>query len=198
MITLAFFIDIDYVIFYNLEYYLSNPSQILNFRGGGMAIHGGLIAGIVVGIIYTKRKNINFFKMADIVMIGMPLSQSIGRWGNYINQEAYGSPTDLPWAITINGIGVHPTFLYESIWNFVLFIFLWNIRKKKKFEGQILTIYIMMYSLGRLFIEALRTDSLMIGSIRVAQLISLLGIIGGGILYKYLENKNKNGSKDKE
>lgn len=181
-----------YYVIFNWRYYSQNPSQILNFRGGGMAIHGALIGGILAGLIYTKIKKINFFKMADIALIGMPLAQAIGRWGNYINGEAHGGPTNLPWGIMVDGVKVHPTFLYESIWDFGIFIFLWMFRKKKKYEGQVAVYYIILYSLGRFFIEGLRTDSLMIGPLRMAQVISLVGVVGGIIAHIYLLKKNNN------
>ena len=186
-----------YYVIFNWEYYSQNTSQILNFRGGGMAIHGALIGGILTGYIFTRIKKIDFLKMADTVIIGMPLAQAIGRWGNYINGEAYGGPTDLPWAIVVDGIKVHPTFLYESIWNLGIFIFLWIFRKKKQYEGQIIVYYVTLYSLGRFFIEGLRTDSLMIGPLRMAQVISLIGVIGGIIVHIYLSKRNKK-SKIKE
>ena len=181
-----------YYVIFNWGYYSQNPSQILNFRGGGMAIHGALIGGILAGLIYTKIKKINFLKMADIALIGMPLAQAIGRWGNYINGEAHGGPTNLPWGIMVGGVKVHPTFLYESIWDFGIFIFLWMFRKKKKYEGQVAVYYIILYSLGRFFIEGLRTDSLMIGPLRMAQVISLVGVVGGIIAHIYLLKKNNN------
>lgn len=188
-----------YYVIFNWEYYSQNVSQILNFRGGGMAIHGALIGGILTGYIFTKIRKIDFLKMADAVMIGMPLAQAIGRWGNFINKEAHGGPTDLPWGIMVDGVKVHPTFLYESIWDAAIFIFLWIFRKKKKYEGQIITYYITLYSLGRFFIEGLRTDSLMIGPLRMAQVISLIGVIGGVIAHIYLSKKNKeNGDKIEE
>lgn len=181
-----------YYVIFNWSFYSQNPSQILNFRGGGMAIHGALIGGILAGFIYTKIKKINFLKMADIALIGMPLAQAIGRWGNYINGEAHGGPTDLPWGIMVDGVKVHPTFLYESIWDLGIFIFLWIFRNKKEYEGQIAIFYIILYSLGRFFIEGLRTDSLMIGPFRMAQVISLVGVIGGIIAHIYLLKKNNN------
>ncbi len=180
-----------YYVIFNWEYYSQNISQILNFRGGGMAIHGALIGGILTGYIFTRIRKIDFLKMADAVMIGMPLAQAIGRWGNFINQEAHGGPTNLPWGIMVNGEKVHPTFLYESIWDLGIFIFLWVFRKKKKYEGQIITYYITLYSLGRFFIEGLRTDSLMIGPLRMAQVISLVGVICGIIAHIYLSKKSK-------
>lgn len=180
-----------YYVIFNWSFYSQNPSQILNFRGGGMAIHGALIGGILTGYIFTKIKKIDFLKMADAVIIGMPLAQSIGRWGNFINGEAHGGPTNVAWAIIVNGEKVHPTFLYESIWNLGIFIFLWLFRKKKQYEGQIIVWYVTLYSLGRFFIEGLRTDSLMIGPLRMAQVISLVGVVGGIIAHIYLSKKNK-------
>ena len=180
-----------YYVIFNWSWYSKNLSEILNFRGGGMAIHGALIGGILAGFIYTKMKKINFFKMADTVMIGIPLGQAIGRWGNYINGEAHGGPTNLPWGIMVDGIKVHPTFLYESIWDLGIFILLWCFRKKKKYEGQLAITYLILYSIGRFFIEGLRTDSLMIGPLRMAQVISLVTIIVCVILHKILSKKEK-------
>ena len=178
-----------YYVIFNWSYYSQNVFEILNFRGGGMAIHGALIGGILAGFIYTKTKGINFFKMADAVMLGIPLAQAIGRWGNYINGEAHGGPTDLPWGIMVDGMKVHPTFLYESIWDLGIFIFLWLFRKNKKYEGQLAITYIILYSIGRFFIEGLRTDSLMIGPLRMAQVISLVAIIICLLLHKKLSKK---------
>ena len=180
-----------YYVIFNWEYYASNPSQVFNFRGGGMAIHGALIGGVLAGYLFSRYKKINFFKLADTVIIGMPLAQAIGRWGNFINKEAHGGPTNLPWGIMVDGVKVHPTFLYESIWDFGIFVFLWMFRKKKSYEGQIIVLYAILYSLGRFFIEGLRTDSLMIGPLRMAQVISLVGVIGGLIAHIYLSKKNK-------
>jgi phosphatidylglycerol:prolipoprotein diacylglycerol transferase len=180
-----------YYVVFNWSDYAGNFMEIINVRGGGLAIHGGLIGGILAGFLYTKFKKMNFFKTADSVMLGMPLAQAIGRWGNYINGEAHGGPTDLPWGIMVDGMKVHPTFLYESVWNLCVFAFLVLTRKKKKYEGQIMVNYIVLYSLGRFFIEGLRTDSLMFGPLRMAQVISLIGIIGGVIAHFYLSNKSK-------
>ncbi|MGL5717464.1 MAG: prolipoprotein diacylglyceryl transferase [Paraclostridium sp.] len=180
-----------YYVAFSWDYYSKNISQIFNFRGGGMAIHGALIGGVLAGYLFSKYKKISFFKLADTVIIGMPLAQAIGRWGNFINQEAHGGPTNLPWGIMVNGEKVHPTFLYESIWNLGIFIFLWIFRKKKQYEGQIIVVYTILYSLGRFFVEGLRTDSLMIGPLRMAQVISLMGVIGGIIAHVYLSKKNK-------
>ena len=165
--------------------------DVINIRNGGMAIHGGLIGGLVVAYIFTRIKKINFFEYIDVIMPGVILAQAIGRWGNYLNKEAHGGPTDLPWGIMVDGIKVHPTFLYESIWDLGVFIFLMLFRKKQKYEGQILVYYITLYSIGRFFIEGLRTDSLMLGPLRMAQVISLGFILIGVILNYVLSKKNK-------
>ena len=181
-----------YYVIFSWDYYSQNPGEILNIRGGGLAIHGGLIGGILTGFIYAKVKKLDFFKTADAVMVGMPLAQAIGRWGNFINGEAHGGPTSLPWGIMVDGVKVHPTFLYESIWDFGIFLFImFYMRKKKTYEGEVIVSYITLYSIGRFFIEGLRTDSLMFGPIRMAQFVSLVGVVGGLILHFYLKNRAK-------
>ena len=167
-----------YYVIFSWDNYKNNLMEILNLRAGGLAIHGAIIGGAIVAIIFAKVKNISFWKIGDIVAPSLILGQAIGRWGNYANQEAHGGPTDLPWGIIVDGIKVHPTFLYESIWNFGVFIFLlWYSRKKAKGDGEVFLLYLILYSVARYFIEGLRTDSLMFGSFRVAQLISLLIIV---------------------
>lgn len=181
-----------YYVIFSWDYYSQNPGEIFNIRGGGLAIHGGLIGGILTGFIYAKVKKLDFFKTADAVMVGMPLAQAIGRWGNFINGEAHGGLTSLPWGIMVDGVKVHPTFLYESIWDFGIFLFLMvYMRKKKTYEGEVIVSYITLYSIGRFFIEGLRTDSLMFGPIRMAQFISLVGVVGGLVLHFYLKNRAK-------
>lgn len=167
-----------YYVAFSWDSYAGDIKSILNIREGGLAIHGGLIAATITAYIFCRVKKLKFWKIADIMAPGIVLGQAIGRWGNYVNQEAHGGPTDLPWAITVDGVGVHPTFLYESIWNLgVLGLLLYYRKKGKAFEGEIFLMYIALYSLGRLFIEGLRTDSLMFGGIRVAQLLSASVII---------------------
>ena len=121
------------------------------------------------------------------------IGQAIGRWGNFINQEAYGTPTDLPWGIMVDGVKVHPTFLYESLWNFSVFAVLLWYRKRKKAEGNVFLLYLVLYSVGRFFVEGLRTDSLMLGNIRMAQLVSALAV-AAGLGYMYYRNKDKKGT----
>lgn len=179
-----------YYVIFQWDYYSQNPGEILNLRGGGLAIHGVIIGGALVAYVFTKVKKMNFFTVADIVAPSLILGQAIGRWGNFANQEAHGGPTDLPWGIIVDGVKVHPTFLYESIWNFLLFGFLlWYRRKKAKAEGEVFAIYLVLYSVARFFIEGLRTDSLMLGPIRVAQLISVIIIISGIAFIRYSRKK---------
>lgn len=167
-----------YVAF-NLSYYLKDPAEILNLRGGGLAIHGGVIFGILAGYVVTRWRKMDFFKMADVVAPVLALGQAIGRWGNYANQEAHGGPTDLPWGIVVDGVKVHPTFLYESLWNVALFSLLMFLKRRKPFDGALMFLYLMIYSIGRFMIEGLRTDSLMIGPFRTAQVTSLILIVIG-------------------
>ncbi len=181
-----------YYVIFNLDYYKGDILKMINIREGGLAIHGGVIAGVIVGYFFTKYHKLSFWQIADIIAPSLILGQAIGRWGNFINQEAYGTPTDLPWAINVNGVNVHPTFLYESIWNFCIFIFLMKYRKSKKFNGELFYLYLVLYSTGRFFIEGLRIDSLMLGPFRVAQLLSLTLII----VFTYLIiRKRKKGMK---
>lgn len=178
-----------YYVTFNFEIYRDNLINVFNIRQGGMAIHGGLLGGFLGGYIVARHRKMNVLKTMDLIAPYLILAQAIGRWGNYINQEAHGGPTDLPWGIMVDGIKVHPTFLYESLWNVAVFILLVRISKNKKFDAQIAGLYMILYSIGRFFIEGLRTDSLMVGPFRTAQLISIVFIaIGLGIMYY---NKNK-------
>ena len=181
-----------YYVIFNLDLYKGDFLSMFNTRMGGMAIHGGIIGGILGGLIVCYKRKMNVLKVADIVAPSLILGQAIGRWGNFVNQEAHGGPTNLPWGIVVDGVNVHPTFLYESIWNMIIFVILLKIFKNKKFDGQMASIYLIGYSLGRLFIEGLRTDSLMFGSFRVAQLISLVMIIAGAFLYNLFKTKGVN------
>ena len=178
-----------YYVLFNASYYHS-LSDVLNIRNGGLAIHGGLIFSIIVVVIICRIKKINPLNMLDLFVPSVALAQAIGRWGNYFNGEAHGGPTDLPWAILVDGQLVHPTFLYESIWCVFLFFFLsWFDKKKRTAMGQTLSLYLILYSLERFFVEGLRTDSLMIGPFRQAQVISLCAIIAGIILYRWSSKK---------
>ena len=172
-----------YYVLFDLKNYDYTWRTALSFRQGGLAIHGGVLAGLLVGYIYTRYRKVSFLRWGDLAMPGLILAQAIGRWGNFFNQEAYGYPTDLPWAMYIAGEYRHPTFLYESIWNLCIFALLFYVLQQKKFDGQIIALYLIGYSAGRFWIEGLRTDSLMLGPLRVAQLISLAFVAIGFAIY---------------
>lgn len=182
-----------YYVIFSWDYYAGDISKILNIRGGGLAIHGGLIAGILVALVLCKHHKIYFFNLTDLIFPNVALAQAIGRWGNYFNSEAHGGPTDLPWGIMVDGQKVHPTFLYESIWCFILFILLTYISRNRKFAGQIFCLYGILYSIERILVEQLRTDSLMIGPFKQAQVLSFSVIIVCLLLYIYLKNKKQKG-----
>lgn len=167
-----------YYVIFNWSSYAS-IWEMLDIRQGGLAIHGGLIGGVLAGVIVAKIKKMNIIKAMDVVAPFLALAQGIGRWGNFVNQEAYGGETSLPWAITINGMKVHPTFLYESIWDVLIFLLLLKKSNHKDYDGQLTAHYMILYSLGRFFIEGLRTDSLMLGNLRAAQIVSIIMIVLG-------------------
>ncbi|NBK46220.1 prolipoprotein diacylglyceryl transferase [Staphylococcus delphini] len=180
-----------YFVLFQLDYYIQNPIEIPMIWHGGIAIHGGLIGAFAMGIYYCYRKNWHPFQLGDVVAPSIILAQGIGRWGNFMNHEAHGGPVSrsfleslhLPQFIIenmqINGIYYQPTFLYESIWDVIGFIILITIRRHLKI-GETFFIYIIWYSIGRFYIEGLRTDSLMLTeTIRIAQAVSIVSIIIG-------------------
>jgi phosphatidylglycerol---prolipoprotein diacylglyceryl transferase len=183
-----------YYVIFSWDLYRDNPIEAFDIRSGGLAIHGVIITAIIVTIIFTRIKKVSFWTVTDACAPSLILAQGIGRWGNYLNQEAHGGPTNLPWGIMIDGQKVHPTFLYESIWNIGVFFFLlWYGRNKQEVKGEVFLLYIALYSFIRFFIEGLRTDSLMLGQIRVAQLVSLIGVIVASyIFYKRRKEKLNN------
>lgn len=174
-----------YYVLFNLSYYSANPSEIINTRQGGLAIHGGIIAGFFTAFIYTYKKKLNFWNFADVAAPSIILAQAIGRWGNFFNGEAHGGPVSesfikhfpafIQKGMYIDATYYQPTFLYESIWNVCVFLILIVLLKKTKKPGLVFFTYLGLYSIGRFFIEGLRTDSLMIGPLRIAQLVSLTG-----------------------
>lgn len=194
-----------YYVLFNLDYYFANPLEILMVWKGGLAIHGGIIGGLIVMIVYSKKKNLNLLMLLDIIVVGLILAQAIGRWGNFFNSEAYGRITSLEALkelhipmFVIKGMLIddyyrEPTFYYESICSFVGFIILIIARMKYKDlkVGQLSGTYLVFYGLVRVFIESLRTDSLMIGPIKIAQVISVIFIIVGGYLIQYNRKSKK-------
>ena len=197
MIPIAILSARAYYVIFNLDYYLKSPSEIFNLRNGGIAIYGALIGAVITIIVFCKIKKINMIDLMDYLAPIIPLSQAIGRWGNYINIEAYGCETNsfIKMQIIEKGVTkfVHPTFLYESLGNFILFFILWRISKKRKFKGQIVCLYFIGYSFIRFWVEGLRTDSLMLGSIRISQLLSAILFIVLVISYSVIfVKKNRN------
>lgn len=181
-----------YYVIFNLDYYLKYPIEILEVWNGGLAIHGGILFGLLTILIYTKKYHAKTLKVLDILVVGLILGQAIGRWGNFFNGEAYGAVVTLEYlqklglpqflidGMYINGAYHHPAFLYESIWNIFGFFALLMVRRYKYLKtGQLTGVYLMWYSVGRFFIEGMRTDSLMLGSFRVAQLVSAVLLIVG-------------------
>lgn len=197
-----------YYVIFSWDEYKNNLIKIFALREGGLAIYGGIIAGIIAAVIFTRVKKIDFLKFTDTLAPSLILGQIIGRWGNFFNREAFGGYTDglfamrymkeqvynisnsvLDKTININGIDyiqVHPTFLYESLWNLCIFIILLILRRRKNFDGEITSVYIFGYALGRVWIEGLRTDQLLIGNtqIAVSQLLSaVLIFISIGVFF---------------
>ena len=171
-----------YVIFYPGDYYKNNPSKIFNIFEGGIAIYGGIIGGIISGIVICRINKININAALDLSSLGLLIGQSVGRWGNFINQEAFGVNTELPWGMMsekTNYKTVHPCFLYESIWCLIGFIFLHiyskNYNNRKPLN--IFLIYASWYSVGRLFIEEIRTDNLMFMNFKISQILSVIILI---------------------
>jgi len=179
-----------YYVLFTWDYYKDHPGQIIQIWEGGIAIHGALIGAFITTYVFTKRRGISFWKVMDIAAPGLLIGQIIGRWGNFMNQEAHGGPvsenflntTIIPdWIMnqmTIDGVTYHPTFLYESLWNIVALVILLLLRRVAVKRGEMFLFYLVWYSAGRFFIEGMRTDSLyVIGELRAAQLVSIITIV---------------------
>lgn len=191
-----------YYVIFSWDLYKENLLQILNLRQGGLAIYGGVIAGIVTAFIVCRIKKMPFTLVADTAILGLPVGQILGRWGNFFNREAFGQYTDSLFAMqipvdavrssgditaqmmdhlqVIDGISyiqVHPTFLYESMWNIMVLLVLLYLRKHKKFQGQIFLTYLFGYGIGRFWIESLRTDQLRIGNTGIPVSMLLAGVL---------------------
>lgn len=206
-----------YYVIFSWDYYSQNPGEILNIRGGGLAIYGGVIAGVITTSIFAKIKQVPFLRLADTACTGLLVGQIMGRWGNFFNREAFGGYTDSLFAMQIrmsdvntsyitdelynkvvsyNGtdyIQVHPAFLYESVWNICVLAVILIFTKHRKYDGQLFLIYLLGYSAGRVWIEGLRTDQLVLfgTGIAVSQLLSgILAVIAGTVLiYKFMKSR---------
>ncbi len=177
-----------YYVAFNLSDYLQDPAEIYRVWKGGLAIHGGVIGGILLGGGYAWWRGLPVLRYLDIAAPSLAIGQAIGRWGNFFNEEAFGTPTDLPWKLYIPSSHrpveyaqsdfFHPTFLYESLWDALVFALLvWVFRDRViRAPGALFLAYLGLYSVGRFFTEALRTDALMAGPLRVAQLVSVVGV----------------------
>ncbi|KAM3106198.1 prolipoprotein diacylglyceryl transferase [Phormidesmis sp. 146-33] len=186
-----------YYVLFEWQQYAQHPEKIVAIWEGGIAIHGAILGGTIAALIFSKIKRISFWQLADLVAPSLILGQAIGRWGNFFNSEAFGAPTNLPWKLFIPPVHrpagfenvefYHPTFLYESLWNLAVFgllmtLFIQDLRGKIRLKvGTLFLTYLIAYSLGRVWIEGLRTDSLMFGGLRTAQIVSLIGISLGAI-----------------
>ena len=216
-----------YYVAFQWDHYKDNLKEIFNLRGGGLAIYGGIIGALIVAFIVCRSKKLPMLPVADAAFPGVMLGQAIGRWGNFFNMEAFGTNTTLPWGMTSDTISnylsrhqaallaqgvvvdpampVHPTFLYESLWNLigVAVLLLW-LFPRRSYDGQITLGYTAWYGLGRFFVEGLRTDSLMWGSVRVSQALGgVLFIVAAGLMLaiflwsrkpmtlKYIEGEKK-------
>ena len=180
-----------YFVAFKADYYLSHPGEIVEIWNGGLAIYGGVIAGMISILLVCRHKKIPWQAMLDLIIFGLLIGQILGRWGNFMNREAFGSETDIFCRMKLtapdgSSICVHPTFLYESLWNLVGFIGLvvWERRGGRRYDGQAALGYFFWYGLGRAWIEGLRTDSLYIGvtSLRVSQLLSIVLALGSLVL----------------
>lgn len=195
-----------YYVLFQWSEYARNPGDIIAIWKGGIAIHGALIGGTLASLIFAKLQRISFWHLADLVAPSLIFGQAMGRWGNFFNSEAFGRPTDLPWKLYIppqsrRSLPVqyqqfdyfHPTFLYESLWDLMVFflllvLFFRDVQGKPRLKvGTLFLVYVVTYSSGRIWIEGLRMDSLMLGPLRIAQVVSLTGIIVGlaGLVWLY-------------
>ena len=197
-----------YYVLFEWSEYAQHPERVIAIWQGGIAIHGAILGGIVAALIFARKSQISFWQLADLVAPSLILGQAIGRWGNFFNSEAFGRPTNLPWKLFIpadrrpldyaSSPYFHPTFLYESLWDLMVFgllltLFFRSMRAKPRLKaGTLFLVYFVAYSLGRLWIEGLRTDSLMLGPLRIAQIVSLVGIVLGlaGLAWLYLYKRS--------
>ncbi len=187
-----------YYVIFSWDSYRENWTDIFKIWEGGLAIYGGVIAVVITVLIVSKIKKQSFIQILDFALPYIILGQAIGRWGNFVNQEAYGSSTTLPWGMTGNLIAldfgsslVHPTFLYESLWCFAAFAAMMFLRRRLHQKGQMTCLYMIFYGAERALVEGLRTDSLMLGPIRVSQWLSAILCAAGIVLFICLTRRHK-------
>ena len=187
-----------YYVLFRLDYYLQHPEELFAIHNGGLAIYGGVIAGVITVILVCRKKKIPVGAMLDNLCYGLLIGQIIGRWGNFMNREAFGAETTVFCRMGLTApdgttIYVHPTFLYESLWNLGVLLFLLWFEKtgRRRFDGHCVTLYFLLYGLGRFWIEGLRTDSLYLGNtgIRVSQALSLVLVFASGALLLYMRSQ---------
>lgn len=188
-----------YYVIFSWDMYKDDLLSVFDIRNGGLAIYGGVIGACLVIFFYCRRKHLSLGAVLDILAVGLLIGQAIGRWGNFVNGEAFGGPTQLPWAMSIRqdgeiiAQGVHPTFLYESLWNAAGIVILLVYKRWKSFRGEVFCGYLIWYGLGRMWIEGLRADSLYIGNLRVSQILAGLTVLAGAgiLLYGRLQQRKK-------
>lgn len=200
-----------YYVLFSWDMFKDNLWDIFNTRQGGIAIYGAVIGGFIAGFIVCRFRQVRFVPMADLAVGGLLLGQAIGRWGNFVNIEAFGGNTTMPWGMTSPTIvnyltqhknslaainmtvdpqmPVHPTFFYESIWCLIGFILLVFLTKKRRFDGELLLFYCIWYGVGRAVIEGLRTDSLLLGTLRVSQVLAVLCVIVAALIWLSVRSK---------
>ena len=193
-----------YYVITSLDSYIVEGNFLETLKGmvaiwnGGLAIYGGIIAGAITVFVICRIKKLNYAKICDLIAPSLMLGQIIGRWGNFVNAEAHGTETTLPWRMGIRPAGseitsyVHPTFLYESLWNLLGLIIILSLYKKKKYNGKVTLMYLAWYGFGRAFIEQLRTDSLYVGSFRISQLVGIITFVAAGTCLIVFGIKHKN------
>jgi phosphatidylglycerol:prolipoprotein diacylglycerol transferase len=183
-----------YYVAFSWDQYKDNLMEIFNTRNGGLAIYGGIIGALAFGLLVCKLRKVKILPMLDITALGFLLGQGIGRWGNFINGEAFGSETDSVFGMTIAGIAdspVHPCFLYESLWCLLGFLLLHFYSKKRKFDGEVALFYLIWYGAERAVVEGLRQDSLYLGNLRVSQVLSVMLVIAALIIWFCVRSKIK-------